>query len=115
MQAELEAAIFRRVADVLGVRVRFVGEEPASAVTRAYNEALAANLPPHGVELVMIERLAGPDGAPVSASSVRLALQRGGLEAARALVPPTTYAYLASPEAAPVLERIRAAADVVHH
>lgn len=115
VQAELEAAIFRRVADALGVRVRFVGEEPASAVTRAYNEALAANLPPHGVELVMIERLAGPDGAPVSASSVRLALQRGDLEAARALVPPTTYAYLASPEAAPVLERIRAAADVVHH
>ena len=36
-------------------------------------------------------------------------------ETLKTLVPPTTYAYFTSPEAAPVLERIRKAGNVVHY
>ena len=37
------------------------------------------------------------------------------MQALRQLVPASTLAYFESPEAAPVLERIRSAKDVVHY
>ena len=51
----------------------------------------------------------------ISASTVRLCLQNGDLEALRALVPASTLAYFESDEAAPVLQRIRSAKEVVHY
>ena len=51
----------------------------------------------------------------MSASTVRELIKAGDLEGVRALVPPTTFAYLNSPEAEPVIARIKATADVVHH
>ena len=47
------------------------------------------------------------EGAPVSASRVRALLAQGEMEQVRRLVPATTYAYLVSPKAQPVLERLR--------
>ena len=54
-------------------------------------------------------------GAVISASTARKALQDGDMEAFARLVPETTRAWFAGPEAAPVLARIRAAGDVVHY
>jgi [citrate (pro-3S)-lyase] ligase len=42
-------------------------------------------------------------------------LQEGDTETFRRLVPETTAAWFESPEAAPVLERIRRADEVVHY
>ena len=113
--AGLDAAIFLKIAKTLGVRRRYVGEEPASVVTGIYNDVLTRELPKAGVECVVIPRKAGPDGKPISASTVRQALQQGDFAALDALVPPATLDYFRSPEAQPVLERIRSAGDVVHY
>lgn len=120
--ATLDAAVFCKIAQALGVTRRFVGEERTSKVTAAYNEALARELPQAGVELVVVPRVTADGGEaavegepPVSASTVRQLLQADDLEGVRRLVPPSTFSYLTSPEAAPVIARIKAAGDVVHH
>ncbi|HIR19013.1 MAG TPA: [citrate (pro-3S)-lyase] ligase, partial [Candidatus Pelethomonas intestinigallinarum] len=108
-------AIFLKIARALGIRRRYVGEEPASVVTGIYNDVLTRELPKAGVECVVIPRKAGPDGKPISASTVRQALQQGDFAALDTLVPPATLDYFRDPEAQPVLERIRSAGDVVHY
>lgn len=72
---------------------RFVGTEPNCAVTNAYNQILAENLPGRGVCLEQIPRLE-IGGEPVSASTVRTLLKQGDLETAKHLVPETTWNYL---------------------
>lgn len=107
-QTRLDAHVFgRHLAPGLGIAVRYVGEEPYCAVTRAYNEALREVLPAYGVELREIPRLA-VDGVPVSASRVRELLRAGApWEQVAQLVPETTYRYLRSAEAQLVLAAIR--------
>lgn len=112
--ARLDIAIFCRIAHALGISRRFVGEEPTSQVTGIYNQVMAQELPQAGIELTVVPRI-GVDGKVVSASTVRRALQAGDLETVRELVPPTTYAYFTSEEAAPALARIKAAGDVTHY
>ena len=105
--ASLDAAIFRdRIAPALDISRRFVGTEPLSPVTAVYNQVLRETLAGSGVELTELPRRE-LDGAPVSASRVRSLLAAGRGKAVRELVPPSTWAYLQSPEAAPVLERLR--------
>ena len=89
-QAALDARIFLRIASVLSITARFVGEEPFSPVTSLYNDALALALPAAGVALYTVPRLA-VGGQPVSASRVRALLRAGELERVRPLVPDTTW------------------------
>lgn len=90
----LDVEIFgRRIAPALGIKRRFVGTEPLSALTESYNRTLHELLPALGVEVTEIPRLE-QDGQPVSASRVRALLAAGDLTAVEPLVPPTTYAYL---------------------
>lgn len=112
--ARLDLAIFVRIAQVLGVAVRYVGEEPTSQVTGLYNQIMAAELPRAGIGCMVIPRKEA-EGAPISASAVRRLIQAGRLEEVCALVPRTTYAYLTSPEARPVIDRICRAGDVTHY
>lgn len=112
--ARLDAAVFCRIAEALGVSERFVGEEPTSQVTAIYNRVLCEELPRAGVACTVIPRLA-QGNAPVSASDARRAIQTGDLDALRALVPDATYRFFTSEEAAPVIERIKAAGDVAHY
>lgn len=112
--ARLDIAVFGRIATELGVTRRFVGEEPTSQVTGVYNRVMCEELPRIGVEVVVVPRIER-DGAPISASTVRRALQEGDMETVRALVPATTYDYFTSDEAAPVLARIRKAGNVIHY
>ena len=113
-QARLDLAVFGRIARALNVTERWVGEEPASQVTKLYNRIMAEALPQYGIRLnVLPRRDAG--GAPISASAVRDCLKRGDLRPLAALVPQTTLDYLNSPEAEPVLRRIRQAEDVKHY
>lgn len=110
-QTRLDATVFGRyIAPALAIGVRYVGEEPYCPVTAAYNEALAEILPPLGVTIKIIPRLE-TGGEIISASKVREMIRLGDWTGIKAMVPPSTYAYLRSPEAAPVLERIRDSAS----
>lgn len=112
--ALLDLAVFQRIADTLGIACRYVGEEPASRVTGLYNEIMRQRLPEAGIECRIVPRLE-VRGHPVSASTVRCALRDGDRDSLRELVPDTTYRYFTGPQAAPVLERLRKAKDVVHY
>lgn len=112
--ALLDLAVFTRIARALDITCRYVGEEPASRVTGLYNEIMARELPKAGIECRVLPRLE-IEGEPVSASTVRRALRDGDWDGLRRLVPPETYDYFTSAEAAPVLERIRRAEEVAHY
>ncbi|MEG0753063.1 MAG: [citrate (pro-3S)-lyase] ligase [Angelakisella sp.] len=106
-QSAIDADIFvRHTAPALGVTKRFVGTEPLSPTTAIYNAALLERLPPAGIEVVELMRRE-QHGAPVSASRVRKLLSEGRLPEVQELVPDTTWAYLNSDIAVPVLERLQ--------
>ena len=113
-QARLDLQLFVKIASVLNISVRYVGEEPASQVTGIYNRVMAEALPAAGIDCRIIPRKE-LDGKPISASTVRQALQQNNMNLFRSLVPETTSAWFESPEAASVIDRIRKAEDVVHY
>lgn len=112
--ALLDLAVFIQIARALGITCRYVGEEPTSRVTGLYNEIMERELPKAGIECRVVPRLEIV-GELVSASTVRRTLRDGDWTRLRRLVPPATYDYFKSAECAPVLERIRRAADVAHY
>ncbi len=91
-QIALDLDLFvNHIARPLGVTVRFAGSEPEDALTRRYNELMAEILP----DFVEIPRLE-LGGKPISATSLRRALDEGDLEKAMEYVPVTTVPYLVS-------------------
>lgn len=90
----LDIEIFTRYfAPAFSISRRYVGTEPLSPTTNLYNDALRTNLPPLGISLVELPRLE-KQGCPISASSVRTALDNADWDNVKALVPETTYKYL---------------------
>nr|WP_296957961.1 [citrate (pro-3S)-lyase] ligase [uncultured Mediterraneibacter sp.] len=112
--ANLDLTIFTQIAKALQISRRYVGEEPNSQVTGIYNDIMAQKLPENGVECIIVPRKEA-DGDVISASTVRTALKRGNIDLLKTLVPKTTLHYFQSEEAAPVIEKIKAADHVVHH
>ena len=112
--ARLDLAVFTRISEALGITCRYVGEEPTSLVTSMYNEIMAAELPKADIQCRIIPRKEA-NGKPISASTVRQCLKDGDMETLKTLVPETTLRYFESPEAAPVIEKIRAEANVIHY
>lgn len=95
-QAELDIDIFaRHLAPALGVKMRFVGTEPADALTSDYNMVMKRMLPGRGIEVVEIERKR-LDSTAVSASLVRSCLEEGRLSDALRLVPSSDLPYILS-------------------
>ena len=113
-QARLDIEVFKRIAATLNISVRYVGEEPTSQVTGLYNSIMASELPGAEIDCRIIPRKA-VDGRPISASTVRKALQDGDWKMVSQLVPASTLTWFQSKEAAPVLERIRKAGNVIHY
>ena len=103
VQARLDLAVFCRIAKALHITERWVGEEPANAVTRLYNQVMAEELPKSGIRCREIPRRLA-NGTPVSASTVRRCIKTGDFHAIEQLVPQTTLDYLLSPEAAEILK-----------
>ena len=112
--ARLDLAVFTRIAGALNITARYVGEEPASQVTGLYNKIMREQLPKAGIDCIIVPRKEA-DGKAISASTVRQCLQSDDWDTLKTLLPQTSLAYFHSPEAAPVLERIRKADNVVHY
>lgn len=113
-QASLDLTVFGRIAQALGIGVRYVGEEPSSVVTNLYNTVMAERLPQMGIACNVIPRKEA-NGKIISASTVRQAIHDDRLEEIRDFLPQTTYDYFASPEAAPVVAAIRREHNVIHY
>ena len=112
--ARLDLAVFTKIAAALNITARYVGEEPTSQVTGLYNKIMCEQLPESGIDCIVIPRKEA-NGKAISASTVRQCLQTGDWATLETLVPQTTLDYFQSPEAAPVLTRIRNAGNVVHY
>jgi len=92
--ARLDATLFaERIAPVCGITARFVGEEPLDPMTAAYNEALCAILPEHGIQVRVIPRKTIGEN-PISASRVRALWREGRYDEISPLVPETTLTYI---------------------
>lgn len=87
VRSDLDIELFaRRIAPALNITMRFAGEEPFSAVTRAYNERMKELLPSYGITFEEIPRLAG-----ISAGKVRSLITAGEIEKIRDMVPESTF------------------------
>lgn len=93
IQASLDARLFKeRVAPILKITERFVGDEPYSQVTNIYNESMQAVFA-DDLKLRIIPRLAQDDEI-ISATKVRLAIKEKEDARLRILLPETSYQYL---------------------
>lgn len=103
----LDAGIFGKyIAPVFNVVRRYVGTEPFCSMTESYNKALKEVLPKYGVEVVMVERLT-LEGRAISASDVRKLIRLDRWEELKGLLPETTFEFLRSQEAEPIITRIK--------
>ena len=94
IKCDMDIEVFsRKFAPALNITRRFVGTEPHSAVTNAYNQRLQKLLPDRGIELTIIERKTS-DGAAISASRVRKLIEEKNRDALLSLLPPTTMEYV---------------------
>ena len=114
VQVKLDLAIFTRIANAAGATARYVGDEPFSVVTNIYNKTMIEKLPLAGIKCVVLPRCE-KDGKAVSASAVRKLIQAGDMEGVKQLVPETTYRYFFTENGKKVIEKIKAAKDVVHY
>lgn len=119
-QIALDLDLFvNHIAKPLGVTVRFAGSEPEDALTHRYNELMAEILP--GTSVAVVRQAHQPDselvkgsalrqarrpidfveiprleqkGKPLSATSLRRALDKGGFKEAMEYIPKSTIPYL---------------------
>lgn len=107
-QAELDVRIFaRHIAPTLGINSRFVGTEDYCLTTAAYNRAMQAVLPEFNISLTILNRHKNANADIISASKVRAALKENDWDRIKTYVPETTYAFLKSPEAEPILLKLK--------
>lgn len=106
-QTRLDATVFaQHIAPALGITCRYVGDEPYCLVTKGYNQAMTEVLPDYGIDVREMPRIQ-VNGNVVSASRVRELIRQDGWDEISTLVPVTTYQYLRSAEAIPIIEKIK--------
>lgn len=113
-QALLDITIFSKIAKVLDIQRRYVGEEPNSQVTNIYNQIMKDKLPEYGIECLEIPRKCHGE-VVISASVIRDAIKKKQFDKLIDLVPKTTLNYFLSAEAETVIKKIQAAEEVNHY
>lgn len=107
-QTRLDVTVFgSKIAPKLNIVRRYAGEEPYCAVTESYNAAMLDILPQYGVQVSIIKRTGTGAGDIISASKVRECIKVDDFEELRQLVPLSTLNYLKSPQAEPVIAKIK--------
>jgi len=105
-QAALDARIFiRYIVPTLKINRRYLGNEPYCGTTSIYNKVLKEILPSAGVKVKEISRFE-IEGKAVSASSVRELIKKSKFTEIQKLVPSSTYRFLISEEAKPIINKI---------
>lgn len=93
VQAKLDALLFKeKIASVLNIIRRYVGEEPYSKVTDIYNQAMREEFG-SSLSLEVIPRKES-HGNIISATKVRKAIEDGDERLLKEFLPKTTYDYL---------------------
>lgn len=93
VQAIVDATLFKdKIAQVLNIVYRFVGEEPYSAVTEIYNKSMVSVFQ-NELELTIVPRKKINDET-ISATKVRKWLSEEKFEEVKKFVPNTTYEYI---------------------
>ncbi|MBQ3180052.1 MAG: [Firmicutes bacterium] len=113
-QAALDLRVFGKIAQTLGIKRRYVGQELTSHVTRLYNQVMLEELPKMGMECIEIPRLESDDRI-ISASTVRQAIHDDKLDTIREMLPPSTYEFFTSEESEPIRAAIKAEENVIHY
>ena len=105
--AELDVKIFTEYyARALKINSRYVGEEPYSPVTAAYNQALKKNLPEYDINIQVVKRKKNK-GKAISASTVRQYIRDDKIDKVKSLVPKATFDYLKSENSKQIIEKIK--------
>ena len=93
-QSHLDIEVFaKHYAPALGITRRYVGSEPISALTNAYNKELKTYLPQKGIEVIEIQRKSC-GGSAISASRVRENISNGEFKTLSDLLPKTSIDFL---------------------
>lgn len=83
------------IAPTLNIKIRFAGEEPLDPITNLYNDSMKEILPKYGMEFRSIPRKKVENGDDViSASRVRLCLDKADFQEIKKFVPESTLNYL---------------------
>jgi [citrate (pro-3S)-lyase] ligase len=107
IQTKLDCDIFLKYyKEAYHITKRYVGTEPSCQVTNTYNEKMFSLLPLGGVEMVLIDRLLKEE-ITISASQVRTLLKTKSFDQIKSIVPKSTYLYLVSEEAKPIIENLK--------
>lgn len=94
IDTSLDVEIFAKlIAKELGIKFRFVGEEPFDMITKQYNESMQKILPKYDVTFIEIPR-AKSSQEVISASKVRKYIKEQNFEKIKQIVPKSTYLYL---------------------
>ena len=116
--ANLDIEIFVKIAKVLDISARYVGEEPTSLVTGIYNQLMEKKLPENGINCVVVKRkeILGGNGV-ISASEVRKKIKEGKIEDIKNMVPDCTYKFFSSDEGKNVVDKIKKMddSDIKHY
>ena len=106
--ATLDIEIFVKIAKVLNINVRYVGEEPTSLVTGIYNQLMIKKLPENGIKCIVVPRKMNIDGNNIiSASGVREAIKKDKMDEIKNMVPECTYKFFSSEEGKNIVKKIQ--------
>ena len=113
-QAELDLLIFGKIAEVLNIQRRYVGQEHSSHVTALYNETMLRKLPEMGIDCIEIPRLT-QGNTTISASTVRKAIHDERIDEIKSWVPASTYDFFRSEQGLAVCTAIQHETNVIHY
>ena len=104
-QTLLDASLFaHKIAPLLHISARYIGTEPQDIVTKTYNQTLQHILEKSHIEVKEIPRVEY-NGAPISASAVRMHWKNQNWAILEKLVPASTLSYLQKNTYAAVLAK----------
>ena len=107
VHAKLDLEVFKKyIVPALGIKSRYVGDEPYCMVTKKYNEVMKEFLEKEGIECKIVTRLQ-VSGQAISASKVREYIREDKIEEIKRLVPSATYDYFRSKEAEETIKIIK--------
>lgn len=93
-QAILDAGIFKKIADSLGIHCRVLGDEPFLELGKRYNEILREELTSADLQVEILPRWKDESGEVISATRVRSLIKAGEWEEARKLTPPAGHRFI---------------------